>query len=70
VEAVEANGLEIAYERVGEGPPLVFMHGAAVDSRMWPPQLASLADEFTVVAWDEPGAGRSSDVPTDFALAD
>src|SRR5688572_32330332 len=37
---------------------------------MWRPQLAALADEFTVVAWDEPGAGRSSDVPADFALAD
>jgi pimeloyl-ACP methyl ester carboxylesterase len=37
---------------------------------MWQPQLAGLADEFTVVAWDEPGAGRSSDVPTDFSLAD
>jgi pimeloyl-ACP methyl ester carboxylesterase len=29
-----------------------------------------LTDEFTVVAWDEPGARRSSDVPGDFALAD
>ena len=67
---VLAKGLELAYERVGEGPPLVFVHGAAVDSRMWGPQLAALADEFTVVAWDEPGAGRSSDVPADFALAD
>jgi pimeloyl-ACP methyl ester carboxylesterase len=37
---------------------------------MWRPQLAALGDEFTVVAWDEPGAGRSSDVPADFALAD
>jgi pimeloyl-ACP methyl ester carboxylesterase len=37
---------------------------------MWQPQLAALADEFTVVAWDEPGAGRSSDVPADFSLAD
>jgi pimeloyl-ACP methyl ester carboxylesterase len=37
---------------------------------MWQPQLAALADEFTVVAWDEPGAGRSSDVPADFGLAD
>jgi pimeloyl-ACP methyl ester carboxylesterase len=70
VEVVRASGLEIAYERVGEGPPLVLVHGAAVDSRMWRPQLAALADEFTVVAWDEPGAGRSSDVPADFALAD
>ncbi len=37
---------------------------------MWRPQLAALADEFTVVAWDEPGAGRSSDVPADFGLPD
>jgi pimeloyl-ACP methyl ester carboxylesterase len=70
MEVAGANGLEIAYERVGEGPPLVFVHGAAEDSRMWQPQLAALADEFTVVAWDEPGAGRSSDVPADFGLAD
>ena len=70
MEIVRANGLEIAYERVGDGPPLVFVHGAASDARMWQPQLAALADEFTVVAWDEPGAGRSSDVPSDFGLAD
>jgi pimeloyl-ACP methyl ester carboxylesterase len=70
VEVVRAYGLDIAYERVGEGPPLVFVHGAAGDSRMWQPQHAALADEFTVVAWDEPGAGRSSDVPADFGLAD
>jgi len=69
MEVVRANGLEIAYERGGKGPPLVLVHGAAVDSRMWQPQLA-LADEFTVVAWDEPGAGRSADVPAGFGLAD
>jgi pimeloyl-ACP methyl ester carboxylesterase len=61
---------EIAYERVGEGPPLVFVHGGTTDSRMWRPQLAELPDEFTVIAWDEPGAGRSSDVPPGFGLAD
>ncbi len=67
-EFVDAGGLKIAYERVGEGPPLVFVHGAAEDSRIWQPQLAGLADEFTVVAWDEPGAGRSSDLPSGFGL--
>jgi pimeloyl-ACP methyl ester carboxylesterase len=70
VEIVRANGLEIVYRRVGEGPPLLFVHGAAGDSRMWQPQLAALSDEFTVVAWDEPGAGRSSDVPAGFGLAE
>jgi pimeloyl-ACP methyl ester carboxylesterase len=69
VEVLRTNGLEIGYERAGEGPPLVFVHGAASDCRLWNPQLA-LADDFTVVAWDEPGAGRSSDVPSDFRLAD
>ena len=70
MEVVRANRLDIAYERAGQGPPLVFVHGAAADARIWQPQLAALADEFTVVAWDEPGAGCSSDVPADFGLAD
>jgi pimeloyl-ACP methyl ester carboxylesterase len=70
VEVVRAGGLEIAYQRIGEGPPLVFVHGAADDGRIWQPQLTALADEFTVVAWDEPGAGRSSDLPAEFALPD
>jgi pimeloyl-ACP methyl ester carboxylesterase len=70
VEVVGANELEIAYERVGEGPPLVFVHGGAEDGRVWQPQLAALADEFTVVAWDAPGAGHSSDLPARFGLAD
>jgi pimeloyl-ACP methyl ester carboxylesterase len=70
VNVVKANGLAIAYRRGGAGQPLVFVHGAAEDGRVWQPQLAALADEFTVVAWDEPGAGGSSDVPANFALAD
>jgi pimeloyl-ACP methyl ester carboxylesterase len=70
VHVVHTGGLEIAYERAGNGPPLVFVHGAAEDSRVWQPQLSAFADEFTVVAWDEPGAGQSSDVPADFGLPD
>jgi len=70
VGVIRVEGLEIAYQRVGTGPPLVFVHGGAEDGRAWQPQLAALADEFTVVAWDEPGAGSSSDVPVDFGLAD
>ena len=70
MQVVRADGVEVAYERTGAGAPLVFVHAAAADGRMWQPQLAALADEFMVVAWDEPGAGRSSDVPADFGLAD
>jgi pimeloyl-ACP methyl ester carboxylesterase len=70
VEILRANGLDIAYRRAGDGPPLVLVHGAAEDGRAWQPQLAALADEFTVIAWDEPGAGGSSDLPADFSLAE
>jgi pimeloyl-ACP methyl ester carboxylesterase len=67
---LEINGLDIAYERAGDGPPLVLVHGAGEDGRVWQPQLTELSSDFTVVAWDEPGAGRSSDLPAGFRLAD
>ncbi|MFE0579698.1 alpha/beta fold hydrolase [Streptomyces sp. NPDC058874] len=67
---VRVDGVEVAYDRAGEGPPLVFLHGAGEDARVWRPQVEALADAFTVVAWDEPGAGRSGDVPESFGLAD
>jgi pimeloyl-ACP methyl ester carboxylesterase len=70
VDSVRLNGLEIAFERAGTGPPLVLVHGAASDGRLWQPQLHDLAADFTVVAWDEPGAGRSGDVPPGFGLPD
>ncbi|MGV9408481.1 alpha/beta fold hydrolase [Nocardia sp. NPDC003693] len=64
------SGLEIACDRVGEGPPVVLLHSAGDDARIWLPQIDGLSTEFTVVTWDEPGAGRSSDVPEWFGLAD
>src|SRR6188472_255186 len=66
---IRVAGLEVAYDRAGSGPPLVLVHGAASDAREWRAQVAGLSDDFTVIAWDEPGAGRSSDVPADFGLA-
>lgn len=70
METVEVRGLRLAYRRSGHGRTVVFVHGGAEDSRAWIPQLEALADEFTVIAWDEPGAGGSADVPDGFGLAD
>lgn len=68
---IDVAGLRIAYERVGTGPPLVLLHGGVGDGRAtWRAQLDGLSDEFTVVAWDAPGAGHSSDPPTWFRLPD
>lgn len=69
VGAIRASGLKIVYDQAGHGPPLVLVHSGASDAREWHAQLSGLSDEFTVIAWDEPGAGRSSDVPPTFGLA-
>jgi pimeloyl-ACP methyl ester carboxylesterase len=69
METVEVDGLQIAYERAGSGPALVLLHGYVGDGpTTWRRQLDGLCDEFTVVAWDAPGAGRSTDPPGRFGL--
>jgi pimeloyl-ACP methyl ester carboxylesterase len=67
---VKIDGLSIAYELKGEGVPIILLHGALSDSRTWRRQLEELSDEFTVVAWDAPGCGRSADPPETFRLPD
>ncbi|WP_406864626.1 alpha/beta hydrolase [Streptomyces sp. HUAS MG47] len=67
---VRVDGVDVAYTREGRGPVVVLVHGAGIDGRMWQPQVEALADEFTVVAWDEPGSGRSGALPAGFGLAD
>lgn len=71
MDRVEVEGLRIAYERAGSGPPVVFLQGFVGDGRStWSDQIAALSDEFTVIAWDPPGAGGSSDPPERFSIAD
>src|SRR5215207_6299493 len=68
---VEVSGLRVGYEREGTGPPLVLLHGGfGFDSRSWRRQMDALSDQYTVVAWDAPGCGRSSDPPPTFRLPD
>ncbi|MGH2944950.1 MAG: alpha/beta fold hydrolase [Solirubrobacteraceae bacterium] len=69
MDMVEVDGLHIGYERVGSGPALLLLHGYVGDGpTTWRRQLDGLSDEFTVVAWDAPGAGRSTDPPERFGL--
>lgn len=70
MDEIEVGGLGIAFERRGTGPPLVLLHGFVGNGQEWRRQIDDLSDEFTVVAWDAPGSGRSSDPPETFRLAD
>jgi pimeloyl-ACP methyl ester carboxylesterase len=61
--ATSADGTIIAYQRRGEGPPLILVNGAGAYSGFNPPtSLATLLGEnFTAVTYDRRGRGQSSD---------
>jgi len=70
MDSVDVDGLRVAYERAGRGPPLVLLHGYVGDGpTTWRHQIDTLSDDFTVIAWDAPGAGASSDPPESFGMA-
>lgn len=57
------NGdVRIAYEVIGAGEPLLFIHGLGYDRRGWGPLPHRLAEDFQVVLFDNRGVGES-DVP-------
>jgi pimeloyl-ACP methyl ester carboxylesterase len=60
-EAV-SGGVRIAYEVLGEGDPVVFVHGLGYDRQGWGPLPALLAEDFQVLLLDNRGVGES-DVP-------
>lgn len=55
-----ANNLDIAYERVGAGPPLVLLHGAGSSARVdFAAQIPSLSSAFGLVLPDARGHGAT-----------
>jgi pimeloyl-ACP methyl ester carboxylesterase len=70
VQYVEVDGRRVAYRRAGTGPPVLLLHGAVCDGRVWRHTFDALVPQFDVVAWDAPGCGASEDPPATFAIAD
>ncbi len=57
------DGTIIAYDRTGEGPPLILVAGAFQGRKAMGAYAAPLADHFTVYAYDRRGRGDSGDTP-------
>jgi pimeloyl-ACP methyl ester carboxylesterase len=57
------DGTTIAFDRTGEGPPLVVVGGALSTRGAAEPLAGLLAPSFTVYAYDRRGRGDSTDMP-------
>ena len=55
--------VSVAYARVGEGEPLVLLHGIGHHRQAWDPVVDILATEREVIAVDLPGFGTSPALP-------
>lgn len=55
----EANGVRLHYLAVGQGEPVLLLHGFAQSSHMWRPLMRELAKNHRVIAADLRGAGQS-----------
>src|SRR5690242_12148811 len=64
------DGLRLAYEVDGEGPPICLLHGWGGEARsMWPVHQR-LAETHRVCSLDFPGFGRSAIPPTTWGVED
>ena len=55
--------LNVHYEVVGTGPPLVLLHGGGADMISWEDMVPLLSNDFTVYLYDLRGFGRTERPP-------
>lgn len=56
----DSDGVQIRYVEMGQGEPLLLMHGFAVNIEFqWGSHLKTLAEQYRVIAFDARGHGKS-----------
>lgn len=56
-----ADGTQIAFERQGQGPPVLFVHGGLSSGEAWSLVTPHLRSRFSIVTMDRRGRGVSGD---------
>jgi 3-oxoadipate enol-lactonase len=65
------GAIELYYERIGEGAPLLFISGTGGDLRVKPNMLdGPLPKAFDLLAYDQRGLGRSAKPDVAYSMAD
>jgi pimeloyl-ACP methyl ester carboxylesterase len=58
----KVNGIELYYEKMGQGNPIILLHGNGEDHKIFLKLISELAKNYTVYAIDSRGHGRSTQV--------
>ena len=66
----EVNGQRLYYEAIGEGDPLLCVHGLACDTLAWIPQVQAFAAAHRTVIFDNRDVGQSSMAEDGYEIAD
>lgn len=67
-DRIVLHGNEVSFLRAGEGPPLLLLHGIAGSYETWAPLIPALSEDFTVIAPDMLGHGKSAKPRGDYSL--
>ena len=70
MEVVQINGIQQAYTRIGQGTPLVLVHGYPLDHTIWYDMASLLEDKFELILPDLRGFGLSGIAESQFTIAD
>ena len=59
IQTLNENPVELFYQDLGEGKPVIFIHGWPSTHQMWEYQLGELPKHFRCIAYDRRGFGQS-----------
>ncbi len=65
---LQLNDIGLYYEIIGEGAPLLFIHGLGSSIRDWEPQVDFFAERYKVILFDVRGHGKSSKPPGPYSI--
>jgi pimeloyl-ACP methyl ester carboxylesterase len=62
LRTADVDGTALAYRELGEGEPVVFVHGSASDMRWWDQQLPTIGTSYRAIAYSRRYARPNPDI--------
>jgi len=70
LKIAQVGKYQLNYLDIGQGTPVVLIHGLAGDYSAWTNQIDLLKDHFRVIAFDNRGAGKSTQIDEPISTLD